>query len=76
MRSCAAEWGYNTVGFYLQVGNQVARQVVEAHGYEVFDPYPATEHAATAWFDQGGRDSLHSDAVSDLVTQMFINQLC
>ena len=35
-----------------------------------------SQHAAAGWFDQGGRDALHSDAVSDLVVQMLLNQLC
>ena len=40
------------------------------------DPYPATQHAPGSWFDDHGHDALHADAVSDLVTQMLINQLC
>ena len=76
MKSCTAEWGYNTVGWYLSMGNQVARQVVEAAGFEVFDPFPLMFHSASSWFDKGGSDSLHSDVLSDLVTQMLINQIC
>ena len=76
MKACGAEWGYNNIGYYLLVGNAVAREIVEAHGFEVFDPYPATQHAAYSWFDMGGKDSLHADAVSDLTTHMLLNQLC
>lgn len=76
MSSCTAEWGYNTEGWYLLVANAAAREIVEAHGYEVFDPYPATQHAARGWYDLGGKDSLHVDSLSDLITQMLINQLC
>ena len=76
MKSCTAEWGYNTEGYYLLVANMAAREIVEGHGYEVFDPFPATQHADHRWFDLNGKDSLHSDVLSDLVTQMLINQLC
>ena len=76
MKSCTAEWGYNTEGWYLLVANQMVREIVERRGYEVFDPYPALQHVPASWFDVGGRDALHADAVSDLVTQMLINQLC
>ena len=76
MNACAAEWGYNNIGFYLQVGNAVAREIVEAHGFEVLDPYPATEAADLKWFDNGGKDSLHTDVLSDLTTQMIINHIC
>ena len=76
LESCNADWGYNTMGSYLLAANQVARQVVEANGFEVFDTFPATQHASPAWFDLKGKDALHSDALSDLVTQMVINQLC
>jgi hypothetical protein len=56
--------------------NDVAREVVSAAGFEVFDPFPATMHARMHWFDKGGRDLQHSDVLSDLVTQMLLNQLC
>ena len=50
-----------------------AREVVEAAGFEVFDPFPAGLHAeAPRWYD----DSQHSDTLSDLVTQMLISQIC
>ena len=52
------------------------RQVMAAAGFEVFDPFPPTLHAHRSWFDLGGRDSLHADTLSDLVTQMIINQVC
>jgi hypothetical protein len=76
LRSCNAGWGYNSMGHYLFVANQVARQIVEASGFEVFDTFPAFVHAAPRWYDVQGNDALHADQLSDLVTQMLINQLC
>ena len=76
LRSCNADWGYNSMGHYLLVANQVARQIVEASGFEVFDTFPALVHAAPRWYDEHGHDALHADQLSDLVTQMLINQLC
>ena len=76
LRSCGAEWGYNTQGQYLLAGNALAREVVERAGFEVFDPTPALLHAQPNWYDLNGKDALHSDTLSDLVTQMLINQLC
>ena len=76
MKSCVADWGYNTVGYYLQVGNQMVREVVEAHGFEVFDPFPATAASLPKWFDLGGKDSLHADVLTDLTVQMMLNQIC
>ena len=60
----------------MQGANDVAQQVVEAHGFEVFDPFPASLHGLRQWFDNHGRDVQHSDVLSDLVTQMLINQIC
>lgn len=67
----------------------MARQLVEAAGFEAFDPWAATLHAAPSWFDplptvRGGHRKtggleyeIHSaEALSDMVTQMFLNQLC
>ena len=76
LRSCNADWGYNSMGHYLFVANQVARQIVEASGFEVFDTFPALLHAAPRWYDEHGKHALHADQLSDLVTQMLINQLC
>ena len=76
MRSCTADWGYNTQGWYLDVGNKVARKIVEGSGFEVFDTFPAFLHANGGWFDNGGRDALHSDVLSDLVTQMILGHIC
>ena len=64
------------MGHYLFVANQVARQIVEASGFEVFDTFPAFVHAAPRCYDVQGNDALHADQLSDLVTQMLINQLC
>ena len=81
--------------------NALARRLVEASGFEVFDPFAATLHADAHWFDalpsarsgakrRRKRDSdekgsalsgieyeIHNaEAVSDMVTQMLLNQLC
>ena len=62
-------------GFYGRLW-QVAREVVEAYGFEVFDAFPATQHAPPSWFDERGEDAIHADVLSDMTTQMFINHLC
>ena len=74
--NCGAAFGYNVFASYMKGANDVAREEIEASGFEVFDPFPATLHAKKGWFDQGGRDLQHSDALSDLVTQMLLNQIC
>lgn len=71
--TCQDTWGYNTQAWNMAAVNEVAREVVEAAGFEVFDPFPAGLHAeAPRWYD----DSQHSDTLSDLVTQMLISQIC
>ena len=57
----------------LQV-NDVARRLVRAAGFEVFDPLAATLHADRRWFDK--EDERQAEALADLITQMLINQLC
>ena len=70
---CDQTWGYNTQSWNVAVYNEVARDVVESAGFEVFDPFPAGLHAESPnWYD----DSQHSDTLSDLVTQMLISQIC
>lgn len=73
---------------HVHVLNAVARRAVEVAGFEVFDPFAATLHARAEWFDvlhagRGGRSNqgvnyqVHSaEALSDMVTQMLLNQLC
>lgn len=56
--------------------NDVAREVVEAAGFEVFDTFSAALHALPEWYDEGGKDNQHSDVISDLITHMLLNQLC
>ena len=73
---CSSPWGYNAHASYMQVANEVARQVVEANGFEVFDPFPAGMHSVRSWYDGSGSDVQHSDVLSDLVTQMLLNQIC
>ena len=68
--------GYNTMGHYMRAANAIAREVVEGHGFEVFDPSVALIHASPQWYDLNGKDALHSDPISDLITQMLINQIC
>ena len=70
------DWGYNALPAYMRVVNQVARRVVEEAGFEVFDPFPASLHAPSSWFDQNGQDVQHSDVLGDMVAQMLLNQLC
>jgi hypothetical protein len=71
--------------------NEVAKRIVEQAGFEVFDPFAATLHASPSWFDalpasatavrahrsKGLAFEIHSaEAVSDMMTQMSLNQLC
>ena len=62
--------------------NVLARQMVEAAGFEVFDPFAATLHADPGWFDRtssGGAlpyATEAAEALSDLITQLLIHQLC
>jgi hypothetical protein len=70
------DWGYNGLPAYMRVVNQVARQVIEEAGFEVFDPFPASAHAISSWFDKNGKDNQHADVLGDLVVQMLLNQLC
>ena len=82
--------GYSAQAHHLAVANDVARSVIEAAGFEVFDPWAATLHASPSWFDAlpsrrrakagagvGLEFEVHkAEAISDMVTQMFVNQLC
>ena len=58
--------------------NHIASELVKGAGFEVFDPLPATLHASPAWLDGSTASEtlgLH-DTISDLITQMLINQIC
>lgn len=71
---------YSAQPHHVQVFNEVARRAVEAAGFEVFDTFAATLHADERWFDEPPareQASIHaSEALSDMVTQMLLNQLC
>ena len=69
-------WGYNTQAHEMVAANDAAREVVERAGFEVFDPFPLGLHAQYRWYDQNRKDMQHSDVLSDLLTQMLINQIC
>jgi hypothetical protein len=60
--------------------NAIAKHMVEAAGFEVFDPSAATLHADPRWYDwlNGPReyDDRKIEPVSDLTAQLLINQLC
>ena len=60
----------------MGVVNEVARRVVESFGFEVFDPFAAGLHDPSHWYNAEGHDNQHSDALSDAVTQLLVNQLC
>eukprot|EP00966_Prymnesium_polylepis_P193493 4484982-Prymnesium_polylepis.1 len=60
----------------MQVANEVARQVVESYGFEVFDPFALGLHAPSHWYNMNGVDNQHSDALADAMTQTLVNQLC
>jgi hypothetical protein len=73
----------------MATANEVARRIVEQAGFEVFDPFAATLHASPSWFDalpatavrarrsKGLAFEIHTaEAVSDMMTQMLLNQLC
>ena len=53
--------------------NAVARELVEAAGFEVFDPFAATLHASPTWFD---KDERQAEPLADLLAQMLANTLC
>ena len=72
LAKCKNEWGFNTDARYMAVANEVARRIVEEAGFEVFDAFPVTFHAENTWMD----DQQHSDTLSDLLTQVLLNQLC
>ena len=59
----------------MQVVNHAARQVVEASGFEVFDPFAVGLHAPASWYNDRGHSN-HADALSDAITQQLLNQLC
>ena len=79
---CAvAQWGFSTASAqHTAEANELARRLVEGAGFEVFDGFGVTLHALPRWFDDtrhGVRYMIHeSEATSDLVTQLFLSQLC
>ena len=60
--------------------NAFARRMVEDAGFEVFDPFAVTLHAPASWFDSERTPLEHAsqeaEAVSDVFTQLLLNQLC
>ena len=84
-----AQAGYSSQAHHMATANEVAKRIVEQAGFEVFDPFAATLHASPSWFDalpatavrarrsKGLAFEIHSaEAVSDMMTQMLLNQLC
>ena len=84
-----AQAGYSSQAHHMATANEVAKRIVEQAGFEVFDPFAATLHASPSWFDalpatavrarrsKGLAFEIHSaEAVSDMMTQMSLNQLC
>ena len=55
---------------HLAEANRIAREVVEGAGFEVFDAFGVSLHGPSIWLADG------SEATSDLVTQLFLSQLC
>jgi hypothetical protein len=72
---CTRDWAYNSDAWHMLVANHAARQVVEAFGFEVFDPFAAGLHAPASWYNDHG-NSNHADVLSDAITQQLLNQLC
>ena len=75
-QKCQTDWGYNTDAWHMQGANEVARQVVESYGFEVFDSFALGLHAPSHWYNMNGVDNQHSDALADAMTQTLVNQLC
>lgn len=75
-----AQWGFNSEAHHVAAFNRVARDLVEAAGFEVFDAFGVTLHAPSEWFDPVRHGVVHKihevEAVSDVETQMLLNQLC
>jgi hypothetical protein len=63
----------------VAAANALARQIVLEAGFEVFDPFSATFHASPLWLEAPSTsvEALGAhEVVSDLITQMLVNQLC
>ena len=82
-------YGYASLPHLIRKISQATRAEVEAAGFEVFaGALGATLHAPPQWFDtssgikgrlrqvQGAVDPSASEALSDLVTQLLVTQLC
>ena len=74
-----AQYGYSTQAHRVAVFNAVARDLVTAAGFEVFDPFGVTLNAHPRWFDDARmvRNAVfNAEALSDLTTHLWLNQLC
>ena len=90
LRCDGLQFGYNTQAHHMAVVADLAKEMVEARGFETFDAaFAATLHADPAWYNQlvnddlgkapspyNERDIQHIDATSDMVTQLLINYIC
>ena len=75
----AAQYGYSTQAHHVAVFNAVARDLVAAAGFEVFDSFGVTLNAHPRWFDDARiirNKVFEAEALSDLTTQLWLNQLC
>ena len=74
-----AQYGYSTQAHHVAVFNAVARDLVAAAGFEVFDAFGVTLNAHPQWFDDMRiirKKVFEAEALSDLTTQLWLNQLC
>ena len=61
----------------VHAANELARGLVVAAGFEVFDPFATTLHAMPAWFDRGSSLAMDdAEAISDMTTQLLLNHIC
>lgn len=60
----------------VEMLNQHARELVEAAGFEVFDPFGASLHASAEWFDREDAGGRRAEPLADALAQMLLNQVC
>ena len=71
--------GFASDAHRVNEANSLAKRMVEAAGFEVFDPFGITLHADPRWYDgSGGSGGPHDaqsqmEATSDVLTQMLIS---
>ncbi len=70
------KWTFNEDPWIMYKANRIAKHVMGAHGFEIFDPFAVGMSAKKEWYDAGGNDHQHSQRLSEILADSFLTLAC